>query len=143
MISYETLDRIADAYIPLLALASVIAIGANIVSSRWRLAGSRVLSVGIGLFIAYGLMFLDHQLNLWPAVGLDYSTHTAVSLVFVGFLALEIRRWAILWTGSFAGYLLLMMYQGYHTGLDIVSTSAAVGIPVVWVLGYVRRRQNI
>jgi hypothetical protein len=31
------------------------------------------------LLIGYGLMFLNNRFQIWPAFGLDYSTHTAVS----------------------------------------------------------------
>ena len=59
---------------------------------------------------------------------MDYSTHTALSLVLTLFLATGHRKYRGLVAASFVAYLLLMLYQGYHTVADIVSTAAAVGL---------------
>lgn len=128
MPSYATLDAIADAYTPLLALASLVLLLRPLRALQWQVLGLRLASLAAGALIAYGLMFMDDRLAIWPVAGLDYSTHTAVALVLVMFLS---RHWPkARWPGwlSLCAYGLLMLYQQYHTVADIVSTAAAVGI---------------
>ena len=139
MLDYQTLDTIADAYTPLLAILSVAVIVGRAFHRRWKLAYlnfSLFLTEGI---ISYGLMYLDRAFQLWPSVGLDYSTHTAVALVLVVFLTLTLPRYALFWSVSLLCYLLLMLYQKYHSLSDIISTVFAVGIlllPIVLLFQY-------
>lgn len=128
MPSYATLDAIADAYTPLLALACLVLLLRPLHALQWQALGLRMTSLAAGASIAYGLMFMDNRLAIWPALGLDYSTHTAVALVLAMFLS---RHWPkARWPGwlSLCAYGLLMLYQRYHTVADIVSTAAAVGV---------------
>lgn len=129
MPDYETLDTIADAYIPGLALFSLIAIAISAMQGRWEMAALRLLTILVFTVIAYGLMFIDFWLGLWPAFALDYSTHTAVSLVLVMFLSVINKNLAVFWLFSFIAYVLLMLYQQYHTLADIVTTAVAVIVP--------------
>lgn len=128
MSSYETLDAIADAYTPLLALAGFALLLRPLFALRWQVLGIRLSRLAAGALVAYGLMFVDNRLLLWPAMGLDYSTHTAVALVLVMFLSAHMARARRLcWISLFA-YALLMLYQRYHTIADIVTTAAVVGM---------------
>jgi hypothetical protein len=136
MPNYETLDTIADAYIPILALFSLIAIAIPATQHRRKVATQRLLKILIFAAIAFGLMFIDSWLGLWPAFGLDYSSHTAVSLVLVIFLSLINKKLIIFWMVSFIAYLLLMRYQQYHTFADMVTTTVAVIIPTWMVAAY-------
>lgn len=140
MPSYETLDSIADAYIPLLAILSLSFIVISVFKSRWRVAGLQILALTFVLLIAYGLMFLDNRFQIWPAFGLDYSTHTAVSLALVAFLSFNKSNWLIVWLGSLIAYLLLMLYQRYHTFSDIAVTSAVILVPLWLVLAFIYRK---
>lgn len=81
MPNYETLDSIADAYIPLLATFSLVFIVVPLLQSRRRIAALRLLAIALLLVSAYGLMFLDARLNIWALFDLDFSTHTAVALI--------------------------------------------------------------
>jgi hypothetical protein len=139
MPSYETLDLIADAYIPLLAILSMSLIVISVFKSHWQVAGLQVLALTFVLIISYGLMFLDNRFQIWPAFGLDYSTHTAVALSLVAFLSFNKSNRLIIWVGSFIAYLLLMLYQRYHTFSDIVVTSAVIFVPVWFVLSFIYR----
>jgi hypothetical protein len=133
MLSYEELDRIADSYTPLLAALSLLFIAAALYRRQWQVLGMRLAGwLGVVLF-AYGFMFLDNALKIWTAVGLDYSTHTAVAFALVVFLSANIRKLRWMWCGSFLSYLLLMLYQKYHTVADIVSTLVVVGAPIIYV----------
>ncbi len=140
MPSYATLDTIADFYTPLLALAALAFIVIALFKSQWRLAGQRLLTLTAALSVAYGLMFFDKHFKLWSSFGLDYSTHTAVALVLVVFLATNAPKLTTLWLVSLLAYALLMLYQGYHTVSDIVVTGTVVIIPVWLVLAYFYQR---
>lgn len=139
MPSYETLDAIADAYNPLLALVSLLLIAARVFRTRWKLAGVGMAGFMAVALVSYGLMFLDRHLGIWPAFGLDYSTHTATAFGLVILLSIEARRLAALWSISFICYVLLMLYQRYHTVTDVVTTAVVVGFPLVLILLYLHR----
>lgn len=143
MFSYETLDAIADSYNPVLALASLAFIAASVFRAQWRLVVLRLSAFIVIVFVAYGLMFLDRRLNIWPAFGLDYSTHTAVALGLVLFLSFSIPRWAALWVCSFISYVLLMLYQRYHTITDITTTGLAVGVPMTLTLAFLHQPRRV
>lgn len=84
----------------------------------------------MGLALAYGIMFIDNVYNIWSRWGLDYSTHTAVSLVLVTYLSLLVPRWLLLWQLSFFSYCGLMLYQKYHTVADILSTGVTLAVGI-------------
>ena len=142
MPSFETLDAIADAYNPLLACISLLVIAARLFRAQWKRTGLGVAGFGGVAAVAYGLMFLDRYLNLWPALGLDYSTHTATALGLVILLSFEARKLVPLWVGSLACYVLLMLYQRYHTVTDIMTTAIVVGIPLGWALAFLHRPER-
>lgn len=143
MFSYETLDAIADSYNPALALASLAFIAASVFRAQWRLAVSRLSAFSAIVFIAYGLMFLDRSFNIWLTFGLDYSTHTAVAIGLVLFLLFNAPRSAALWVCSFISYVLLMLYQHYHTITDIATTGLAVGVPMTITLLSLHRPRRV
>lgn len=135
MLDYQTLDTIADAYIPALGVASIIIISKTATIPNWPLFRTHAAITLCGLLIAYGLMLTDNQLQLWPRFGLDYSTHTAVAFILVIFLSTTARKYRLAWMGSLISYVLLMLYQEYHSLADIVTTALAVSIlflPIVF-----------
>ncbi len=140
MLSYETLDTIADSVNPTLFVVSLLVIGNTVMTKRWRPAGMQVLSMLTGLIIVYGLMFTDNRLKIWPAFGLDYSTHTAVAIVLVAFLTVNAKKLTALWVGVLLAYFVLILYQKYHTLADIIVTTLVVIAPVVLAMRYLRSR---
>jgi len=82
-------------------------------------------------------MFLDAQLLIWPIFGLDYSTHTAVSLVMVIFLIISIKKFSFIWVGSLLCYISLMLYQGYHSTADILSTALVVDLLLLPMISFI------
>jgi hypothetical protein len=119
------LDQIADTYTPLLLMIALgVAIARAVGGQRWfwlRLLASALL--------VYGLMFADNRWHWWPALGLDYSTHTAAALalaLFIG-VGLHIRLVWILLGTSLLAYGELMFYLGYHTWIDMGTTAAVIG----------------
>ncbi len=142
--SYDQIDTIADAYIPALVIVSIVILVKQTLKgglSKTRRKFTILISCSA---FAYGVMFLDKWFSLWPAVGLDYSTHTAVAWVFVVFIfnqtttekKINLRQTAIVL--SMGVYAVLMLYQGYHTGLDVFSTSLVV-IPAFVFLHHANR----
>lgn len=129
MLTYEQLDFIADSYIPILALAS-LAFGIKQYKEALR---RNLLCLPSSVGIAYGFMYIDALLQLWPSVGLDYSTHTAVALLFVVNLSFVSQRVLQTAVGSLIAYCGLMVYQRYHTVLDIISTIAVL-LPLFYLI---------
>lgn len=136
---YETLDKIADAYVPLLAVAflgGITGLALNKPNERQVLLRVFLFFVGL-LLVSYGLMSLDNALGIWPAAGLDYSTHTAVALTLVLSLCVLARQFWKPLASSFVLYALLMLYQKYHTVLDILSTMVPIllaALTLAWFL---------
>ncbi len=137
MTTYEMLDAVADTYTPLLFLG-YLAFAVIYWRRGDRLAALKGLA---GVLVAYILMFIDNALHLWPKIGLDYSTHSAVALALIAFLVHK-RPWdnpvALgLWL-SLVLYYALEVYQRYHSVMDIVTTTLVVGpliILVYWAIG--------
>ena len=127
---FETLDKIADSYTPFLAIVFLVGLVGRAFKypSEKRFLG-RVFIFFVGLLtVSYGIMFLDNAVQVWPSFNLDYSTHTAVSLTLVlSICALARQFWKIV-ISSFLLYVLLMLYQKYHTVGDIVSTMIVIGL---------------
>jgi hypothetical protein len=128
--SYETLDSIADAYIPILLglfLAGLVGkLYKNI--NSYRLVFVKFLYSIVLLIISYSIMFFDNATRLFPMLGLDYSTHTAVALSLVYALCLLLaNRWMV-FASSMLMYAGLMLYQGYHTIADVVVTAAVISL---------------
>jgi len=119
------LDQIADAYVPLL-----LAIALGVATVKW-MNGQRWfwLRLLASALLVYGLMFADNRWHWWPALGLDYSTHTAAALALALFIGIGLRArlvWVLL-GASVLAYGELMFYLGYHTWLDMGATAAVIG----------------
>ncbi len=143
MLSFETIDMLADAYNPVLFLGYLIF---SVI--YWRSGDRAAVLKGLaGLILAYVLMGIDNRARIWESVGLDYSTHTAVALALVIFHVHK-RYWrsaaALAIATSLLVYFAVMVYQRYHTVMDIVTTAAIVAAVVatsyLLVGGACRRR---
>jgi len=130
ILSYETLDKLADAFIPLLAIIFLLAtVIIFFRSPDDRKALGKTFIYGVFLIvISYGLMFLDKRFHLWHSAGLDYSTHTAVSLALIIPLCLLLKRYQTVFIISALAYTALMLYQKYHSMMDIVTTAAVISL---------------
>ena len=139
--TYEQWDRIADAVIPALALAWLGLLGWQLAQRRWRWAASHVVLLVLVLATAYGWMGVDNRLGIWAAFGLDYSTHTAVSAALSLAIVVMLPRMRWLMVGVFTLYCVLMLYQRYHSVLDMASTLAVVA-PFLWLALTAQRASN-
>lgn len=117
---------IATAYIPLLGLDCLARLIQALRYHGKSCLRARILVLLAGLVIAYGLGLIDGILQLWPAAGLDYSTHTAVALVLGLFLFASRSKGRLLWLVSLPFYGALMIHLEYHSLADEVTTAVTV-----------------
>lgn len=127
MLLYETIDLIAGAYTSLLMLGVLLVIIRYLLRRQWSRARYYDLELLFGLLLVYGLIGLDNTFAVWPSLGWDYSTHSAVVWVLVVVLFRVNGRASFVWPLSFFLYALVMLYQQYHTVIDILSTVLVVG----------------
>ncbi len=128
--SYETLDKIADSYNPILLILSIATVfwKAQCSKRSMKLVIAKLAFLLVLILNVYILMFIDNHFVIWRRLGgLDYSTHTALSLVFVLFIGYFQASYRVVLGFSYIGYIILMLYQQYHTIMDIVSTIAILG----------------
>lgn len=137
MLTYEQLDVIADAYIPILIITSMLVLAVRVFKFGFLRKLTEISSIIVAVCIVYGCMWIDNTFNIWPVFDLDYSTHTALALVFVVYLSSKSKTFFVWSALSFIVYVLLMLYQNYHTVADIAST-AVVLLPMFWLLFYQR-----
>ena len=130
--SYAQLDRIADAVNPLLGVA-VIA-GALFLqrAQAWRFLGRAFLAT----LLVQQLAKLVQKIG-W--LGHDFpSTHFAVALCLATFLALLHRKFVPLATTIVVSYGALMLWQKYHTPLEMLG--ALYAVPMALLFWNFRRR---
>lgn len=136
MLTYETLDAIADAVNPTLLIATLLlpawprpraAVGGFL---RWYACVAGIL------IVVYGIMALDTQLGIWHSIGADYSTHTAVALgLSLLWYAASRMAFAAICLVLLA-YIGLMLYQRYHTLMDMFTTAvpiSAAALALIWI----------
>lgn len=140
--TYEQLDFIADSYIPLLMCVSMMSIALD----GWK-QGAKVMltqsaAIILSIAIIYTVMFADLKWSIWASFTMDYSTHTALALCFVSFLACRNRRWRVFATGSMLAYCALMLHQNYHTVADMITTTLVV-LPIILLVQLKRVSQRV
>ena len=81
--------------------------------------------------LSYGVMYLDKVFTIWSIVGLNYSTHTAISFVLTWHLSHYVYTLRLLWISLFLSYMALMLYQKYHSIPDILTTSIVLFLILV------------
>ena len=131
MLTYQQWDAIADAYLPALLVISLIFLINTLRLKQFKQGAVEFLLLLLGTISIYSVMFIDNSLKIWPSFNSDYSTHTALALVFVFYLCQKHKIAFIGAIGSMCAYIILMMYQEYHTFLDIVTTSLVV-LPILY-----------
>jgi hypothetical protein len=140
--AYEVLDSIADFYNPMLFLGYII------FSVLYWQAGDRlaVLRGFCGGVVAYIFMFVNKNWQFWASVELDYSTHSAVALALIVFhihkRSIKSRP-AILLSMSLVIYYILVVYQQYHSAMDVVTTILALGPFMLLIYKVIGIRKSI
>ena len=131
--TYEQLDFIADSYIPVLSVFTLFYLVKMMLTSEFRQVFRHLVSIFLSIIIVYLVMFLDIKLGIWPYLGFDYSTHTALSLAFVSYYIFRGKAQMMIAVTSLFSYFTLMLYQEYHTVVDILSTSFVL-LPLFFIL---------
>ncbi len=120
--TWYMLDYISDAYNPLLFFIALLLTVRLFMSHKMRQSGKLFVLLSLGLLSVYTLMWADERYQLWPSLGLDYSTHTAFAFCMVWVLNRAIIKkhmlLVLLWVSLFS-YFVLMIFQGYHSIADI------------------------
>lgn len=131
---HQLLDAIADAINPSLLVLALIAPWVQTRRPPWIFWWCTFLS----LVVVYVIQFADHQLMLWPRLGLDYSTHTAFAVAVIVSLGAFDKRWFVVLLPVLVVYAGLMMYLGYHSLADILTAALVIG-PVTWSIHRIGR----
>ncbi|WP_305372146.1 hypothetical protein [Photobacterium leiognathi] len=131
--TYQQWALIADVYTPMIALACLITILRVMMKGNVQQGLIRLGLVASSTLFIYGVMFLDNALHIWPAFGLDYSTHTAIALVFVAYFIVYKSRLMHLIVISMFSYVLIMVHLHYHTVADILTTTVFI-LPVLLLI---------
>lgn len=132
MTEYEIIDAICDSVNPILLLLAVGFIVRDFIQRVFSRAVHATVLFIIGVIWVYGMLFVDNTYHLWPMINSDYSTHTAVIVALCITLHTS-SGWVITWLTILGLYSVAMLYQEYHTVLDIVSTAVFIGVPLLFV----------
>jgi len=127
---------IADLYTPLLIFIWLFYLYTD---AAIRRAEIKVLL--LSLLLVYSLMFVDNYFNIWPIWGLDYSTHSAVALIFVVNFTGRNKILLYLAPLSLCVYLYLMRLLNYHSFADTLVT-VIVLLPVLIYPNYLKMQES-
>lgn len=127
--SYEQIDFICDSYNPTLFIIVLLMIGLGIKSR----GGRDSAKVG-GIFLAsvvtsYLIVALERKVGAWGYFGMDFSTHTMISIVFASWiwrLAPSTKVLSLVGSTTLI-YWGAMVYQKYHSIQDILTTAVITG----------------
>jgi hypothetical protein len=131
--SYGTLDAIADAVNPLLALAAIAAGVLDLHARRVRTALLFFVTTILGVAGIYAIAGLDETYGIWARYRSDYSTHTALATTLVTSLLIWRPGWRAPLAGVWFAYMVLILVMRYHTlGEVIAAMGVGVGVTVPW-----------
>ncbi len=133
MTLYEKIDLIADGYIPILISYAFFSIYESFKINNKILVCNKIFRLFLLIVVVYIIQFVDSYYLLWNLYALDYSTHTAFSLAMVFFFLPASAKIKIIIIISFIAYLLLMLYQEYHTVADVLTTMAVL-LPIMYLI---------
>jgi hypothetical protein len=133
----QTWALIADLYTPLLAFMVFYYFR----KTRKSLQKQQAIVIVTALAVVYLLMIIDAYFSIWLSLGMDYSTHTAIALVFVVVLSHRSFLHLIIASFSLVLYGLLMRYLKYHSIVDVLST-VLVLLPIFILLNRNRNRKG-
>lgn len=128
MLSYDALDAIADSVNPALGVVALLVPWMRRKGKRYALALDALTLLAVA--VAYTGQAIDSQLGLWSRAGLDFSTHIAVFIAIASSLWQQGRAWRFAAALLGLAYAALMLYQRYHSWLEITSTAAAMLVPL-------------
>ncbi|MBS0418006.1 MAG: hypothetical protein JSR66_09855 [Proteobacteria bacterium] len=134
MLSHQTLKIVADSVNPTLGLLA-LALPFATWRGQWRSPAKHIAVTLLTVALTYLLRAAFGFEAVWAHWGMDFSTHGAICIVLSVALASLCWRRSWIWGAVFVGYDFLMVYQAYHTWVDI-GTTAAVILPFALLLRY-------
>lgn len=127
MLNHQTLDAIADAVNPVVGVLALM-----LPWLRPRIRGQRAFIMDLltlaAVGLAYAVMALDSAFLPWGRLGLDYSTHAAVYIAIASSLWQQGGMARLTGVIVGAAYAALMLWQKYHSFLDIVTTAVVMAV---------------
>lgn len=125
MLSHQTLKIVADSVNPSLAVL-VLALPFARWKGQLRIASAHIAVTLVTVMLTYLLRGVFNLESVWASWGLDFSTHGAICIVLV--VALSSLEWkrVWIWAAIFVSYDALMIYQSYHSWVDIATTSVVM-----------------
>jgi len=127
--------------VPMLALMILGLLLHSAIRQGLKKTLTHIAGLFLSVAVVYIFMFIDKALALWQGLGLDYSTHTALALVLAVFLIHMQTRLVVFSLISTLLYWGLMVFQNYHTVLDILSTFVVV-LPVCLFILFQSKKYN-
>ena len=128
----------ADSYNPLIGIIALFLAIAPISKKKYFASLNKIGILFFSIASVYVLMYFDSVTGMWAHMGLDYSTHGALAISITIYLACHHFKSKLLYATT-ALYFALMLYQEYHTLLDLITTSIVLA-PVVY---FINRRDII
>lgn len=130
MTTYEVIDAICDAVNPVLFLSALGMVGYFLLKKKYKYSASIGVGIVFGLFVTYGMLFVDTKMQIWESMGMDYSTHTAFAFAMCSVLGVFLNRPVVI-AVILCGYIAAMLYQKYHTVSDISTTLLVLAVLVL------------
>jgi len=134
MLSHQTLKVVADSVNPILG---ILAIARPIATWRgqWHHPSMHIGVTSLTVALTYLFRAVFDLERLWASWQLDFSTHTSICVVLV--IAVSSLDWkrAWIWCAILVAYAQLMVYQSYHTWVDI-GTTTTVMVPFSVLIRY-------
>jgi hypothetical protein len=134
MLSHQALKVVADSVNPTLG-----ALALALPFAKWRgQPRPALMHIGVTLLttaLMYAVRAAFDLEAVWGRWGMDFSTHASVCIILV--VAVSSLNWRAVWIWGavFVSYDALMVYQSYHTWVDIGTTSAVI-VPFTLIIRY-------
>ena len=138
MLSHQALKIVADSVNPTLGVLALA-----LPFAKWRgQPRPALMHIGVTLLttaLMYAVRAAFGLEGVWGSRGMDFSTHASVCIILVAALSSLNWRTVWVWSAVFVSYDALMVYQNYHTWIDIGTTSAVI-VPFTLVIRFVGDR---
>lgn len=119
----NALHALADLTNPLQTLAILGLVLFASGRGDWSRSGLLLARMAVGLIVVYATRAMLPEKHLLIPAGGIYSTHSAYAVMATAILCASLRRYAALCSiGVLVGYLILIVYLGFHTAADVGGT---------------------
>lgn len=137
--TYEVGAFLADCYTPVLIAISLWIF--YLQRAKGEPIRLDVRGLALSVVLVYAVRLLDAWLGIWPALNLDFSTHTAIALALCVHHITYRVKWIIPVVLGLLAYLQLMKYMHYHSYRDMLTTSLCIA-PFLWWFWTGGRKHN-